>query len=124
MPYIDTLARKRLAFQDTPRPENAGELNYVITTLCDDYLAAQGKRYGTMNEIMGVLACVGQEFYRRVAAPYEDGKVLQNGDVYRSDHTAHFHDFTQTPVCADCGVGVREAYAITEIERADTRGEE
>ena len=30
---------------------------------------------------MGVLSCVGAEFYRRVIAPYEDKKIIQNGDV-------------------------------------------
>ena len=30
---------------------------------------------------MGVLECCKLEFYRRVAAPYEDIKIEENGDV-------------------------------------------
>lgn len=31
---------------------------------------------------MGVLECVKQEYYRRVAIPYEDQAKERNGDVY------------------------------------------
>jgi hypothetical protein len=37
--------------------------------------------YERLNRAMGVLACVQAEFYRRVAAPYEDQKIAENGDV-------------------------------------------
>ena len=38
-------------------------------------------RYFYLNRAMGVLECIKQEFYRRVAAPYEDIKIVENGDV-------------------------------------------
>jgi hypothetical protein len=31
--------------------------------------------------ITGVLENIKQEFYRRVASPYEDKKILENGDI-------------------------------------------
>ena len=31
---------------------------------------------------MGALECAKLELYRRVAAPYEDVKIMENGDVY------------------------------------------
>jgi len=31
---------------------------------------------------VGVLECAKMELYRRVAAPYEDKKKEENGDVY------------------------------------------
>lgn len=34
------------------------------------------------SDIVGVLSCVEQEFYRRIASPYEDLKKEENGDVY------------------------------------------
>jgi hypothetical protein len=37
--------------------------------------------YSKIAIITGVLENVKQEFYRRAAAPYEDKKILQNGDV-------------------------------------------
>jgi hypothetical protein len=38
-------------------------------------------RYFHINKAVGVLECVKLEFYRRVAAPYEDEKIKESGDV-------------------------------------------
>ena len=85
MPYIDPDARQRLA--DGAEPENAGELNYAVTRLVDRYLQRAGEeagrlRYAHLNEAVGVLECAKLELYRRLAAPYEDDKIVENGDVY------------------------------------------
>lgn len=83
MPYIDEDARARLA--EGGAPETAGELNYAITQLVDQYLVRLGGvRYAHINEVMGALECAKLELYRRVAAPYEDIKMEESGDVYRS----------------------------------------
>lgn len=63
-------------------PMTPGELNYCITKLCDQYMSGHVD-YKLLNEIIGVLECVKQEFYRRVCVPYEDKQMSQNGDVYR-----------------------------------------
>lgn len=84
MPYIKQVRRDELAgcelvgiFDDlTP-----GELNYIITTLLLTYWTKH-RSYQAIAEITGVLENVKQEFYRRVAAPYEDAKCAENGDVY------------------------------------------
>lgn len=59
-----------------------GELNYVITKTIMAYLAARHTSYKSLNEVMGVIECVKQEFYRRVVVPYEETKREENGDVY------------------------------------------
>lgn len=59
-----------------------GELNYVITDLINGYLEDTGVSYSALNEVIGVLECAKLELYRRVAAPYEDKKKKENGDVY------------------------------------------
>jgi hypothetical protein len=83
VPYITGEARARL--DAGGRPETAGELNYAITRLVDDYLIARGGiRYAHLNEVVGALECAKLELYRRVAAPYEDAKRDETGDVYRS----------------------------------------
>lgn len=81
MPYVKPADRERL---DTgAAPATAGELNYVISRLVDRYLAQHSPpRYGDFNEVVGVLECVKLELYRRVVAPYEDGKKAAYGDVY------------------------------------------
>ena len=53
----------------------------------DAYLLSQAEeagrtRYAHLNEAIGVLECAKLELYRRVAAPYEDGKRAETGDVY------------------------------------------
>jgi len=81
MPYIQQENRARLARGGFP--EDAGELNYAITTMVDAYLRRYGDlRYTHLNEVIGALECAKLELYRRIAAPYEDVKIVENGDVY------------------------------------------
>jgi hypothetical protein len=58
-----------------------GELNYLISKEVDEYLTRKGLSYTHINEVMGVLACVQMELYRRVATPYEEEKRGLNGDI-------------------------------------------
>lgn len=85
MPYVTSDARSRLDAGEAPR--NAGELNYALTRMVDAYLRGQARdagrvRYAHLNEAIGVLECAKLELYRRVAAPYEDQKQAESGDVY------------------------------------------
>lgn len=86
MPYIKTAGRNRL--ENTLHqvmvnlPADAGELNYTLSRIVDTYIQVKGKNYQNLNEVIGVLECVKQEYYRRIAAPYEDAKIKENGDVY------------------------------------------
>lgn len=62
-----------------------GILNYCITVLIKTtYKIVSGKKklsYSDHNSAIGMLECAKQEFYRRNTAPYEDEKVVENGDV-------------------------------------------
>lgn len=81
MPYITKRQREDLGlWKDSPG--DPGELNYAITVLLDEYMQHQGLRYQTINDIVGALEGAKLEFYRRIAAPYEDAKIVANGDVY------------------------------------------
>ena len=86
MPYIKQLRRLQLdtvAIEDSKfEINNPGELNYVITRLIDNYHSRRGD-YQSVNDVVGALEGAKLEFYRRVAAPYEDQKAMENGDVYR-----------------------------------------
>ena len=62
--------------------EQAGELNYVMTKLCLNYIKNNGEKYQHYNDVIGALECCKLEMYRRAVAPYEDLKIKQNGDVY------------------------------------------
>ena len=61
--------------------ENPGDLNYVITVICQQYIKSKGLRYQYINDVVGALEGAKLEFYRRIAAPYEDEKINLNGDV-------------------------------------------
>ena len=91
MPYIDETKRRGLEnaltsiacrIVATDEADQAGMLNYCISTLLSKALAAQGTNYRKINELIGVLECAQLELYRRVASPYEDEKKDSNGDVY------------------------------------------
>ena len=78
MPYIKQSMRPDIR-EFTDRP---GELNFLLTKVCKCYLEYNGLSYDTINDIIGALECAKQEFYRRIATPYEDSKIKENGDVY------------------------------------------
>jgi hypothetical protein len=61
----------------------AGLLNYACTSLAMEVVEARfGRvRYGTIATVTGVFKNIADEFYRRVAAPYEDVQIAKNGDV-------------------------------------------
>lgn len=58
-----------------------GELNYALSVIVREYFV-RAPSYSRIADITGVLENVKQEFYRRVASPYEDKKIAENGDVY------------------------------------------
>ena len=58
-----------------------GVYNYVISALLSVPYGYKTS-YGKINEAIGVLECAKLELYRRVAAPYEDQKIKEHGDVY------------------------------------------
>ena len=60
-----------------------GELNYLFTQLGLLYLKKHGKSYNTISDVVKGLECAKLEFYARVARPYEDTKIQQNGDCYK-----------------------------------------
>ena len=80
MPYIRQEDRDIL---DDPsnRPTTPGELNYRLTKEILRYLEPR-ESYTQYNDVMGVLACIQQELYRRMIAVYEDSKIQENGEVY------------------------------------------
>jgi len=85
MPYISQEARQQykkiLEKIKKTGIATAGDLNYILTSIANIYLNESGECYKTYNEIIGVLECAKQEYYRKNVAPYEDIKIELNGDV-------------------------------------------
>lgn len=89
MPYISN--KDKLRFLETLSAFDAdvdrdgiscGDFNYVITMMCQKYIDRHGSSYNTLSDVIKTLECAKLEFYRRLLVPYEDGKAVQNGDVY------------------------------------------
>jgi len=87
LPYIKSENRKKYEkiilelvsiLKSLPPEEVDGDLNYVVTKLLKEVYPL---RYYHINKAIGVLECIKLEFYRRVAAPYEDLKIKESGDV-------------------------------------------
>ena len=81
MPYIPQKERDE-------EWRHAGELNYHFTRMIVGYFEDKGLSYQTINDILGALEGAKLEFYRRVVVPYEDKKIVENGDVYSDDLTS------------------------------------
>ena len=87
MPYIPDQQREDIHMDMYDQgvewtPENAGELNFVISTFIANYIRAKGLKYATLNEMIGALECAKMELNRVVIGPYEDIKIAENGGVY------------------------------------------
>lgn len=57
----------------------SGSINYIFSRICGSLLTDIS--YPKIAIITGVLENIKQEFYRRVAEPYEEKKIVQNGDI-------------------------------------------
>jgi hypothetical protein len=78
MPYIRVQDRAR----DEPGTDDVGHLTYLFYRLALDALP-ENPRYRDLHAVLGAMEAAKLEFYRRVVAPYEDGKIAENGDVTR-----------------------------------------
>ena len=78
MPYITQENRDRMRYGV---PKTAGELNYVLTNIILKYIGEE-PNYQRFNDAIGALEGCKLELYRRKVAPYEDTKIIANGDVY------------------------------------------
>ena len=78
-PAIETiLSALRELECDDPANDMGGNLNYAFTKILHQ---CYGERYAEMAQAVSVLEMAKLEFYRMKAAPYEEQKRLENGDV-------------------------------------------
>lgn len=56
-----------------------GDINYAFSRILSNTMGDVS--YPKIAMITGVLENIKQEFYRRVAANYENQKILENGDI-------------------------------------------
>lgn len=85
MPYVTQPQRqkfqKALGLITEQGIKDPGELNFLISVLCITYFENKGLNYQHINDVKGALTCAADEFYRKVAIPYEEKKIEINGDL-------------------------------------------
>ncbi|MEO1384975.1 MAG: hypothetical protein AAFV78_17260 [Bacteroidota bacterium] len=89
-PAIDQLIEQMVSLvkkQDQAERIFPGVLNYVCTRIALG--VAKGvfgrMRYFLLASLAGVFSNISSELYRRVAAPYEDEKIISDGDLDEFD---------------------------------------
>lgn len=87
MPYIPESDRPLIdrmlsGFVPAAADFTSGRLTYLLTRVVLLYWRLHPS-YAGINAITGSLENAKQEFYRRVAGPYEMEKCETNGDVYQ-----------------------------------------
>lgn len=89
---VDDLASTIISLTNLPELDNTnlmvvlGDLNYCMSRLIGQVMGSTS--YSKIAMITGVLENVKQEFYRRVAVPYEEEKIVMHGDIkeYKNRH--------------------------------------
>ena len=96
MPYIDEEEREELNFAIDIMVDNIlnnktnlnnpndfsnflGRINYCFSRVIIGVMRTIS--YKNIAMATGVLENIKQEFYRRIASPYEDKKITENGDI-------------------------------------------
>jgi hypothetical protein len=80
VPYIKFGDRHALAL-DLPDGLNEGQVNFILSDIINQWVGPQ-PNYARINAAIGILECAKLEVYRRIASPYEDAKITENGDVF------------------------------------------
>ena len=78
-PCIDNLIRCLDPEKDLIIDNILGDINYTFSRILGGLMGSPS--YNKIAMITGVLENIKQEFYRRVAEPYEDKRILENGDI-------------------------------------------
>jgi len=82
MPYIKQVDRRQIdgivSNMAHCRVQANGDLNYILFKFCSLYVKPS---YNNYKNYIGELRQCASEIERRILAPYEDTKILENGDV-------------------------------------------
>ena len=79
MPY---LTEKRKQYLDEGGPmQTKGDLTYIAFVAALTYLRDMGSNHDNISDTITALERAAHEVERRVLDPYEDKKILENGDI-------------------------------------------
>ncbi len=78
-PLISKVAGEIQAAVESGIGKRGGEVNFVICSLVD---MLYDRNYTELSAAISDVECAKLEIHRRLLAPYEDVKILENGDVF------------------------------------------
>ena len=82
MPYIEPKRRQELNYVvdylESVRVDSNGDLNYILYTYCKRHVRPG---YARLRNYCAELRACATEIERRILAPYEDQKIIDNGDI-------------------------------------------
>ena len=81
MPYIDQERRKAVLDILGDGPQTKGELCFYYYTMSLAFIEEQGRSYQNISDAIAALNDAAHELRRRVLDPYEDKKIVENGDI-------------------------------------------
>ena len=76
-PYDDHIS----ALRDEMHACKKGELTYILYAIALGYIKNEGRSYTNISTAISCLIDSAEELRRRELNPYEDVKMLENGDV-------------------------------------------
>lgn len=80
MPYLNQGVKSSL--DEGRKPQSGAELNYIISKAVNDFLAMRTITYSVLAEAVAALELSQYELKSRIVRPYEDKKVIENGEVF------------------------------------------
>jgi hypothetical protein len=86
MPYIKQEDRAKYAkitnqIYDLKQIETKGDLEYIVFTLMQKFMATREKRYSTLHEVVYAVMHCADEYRRRFLDKREDEARETNGDI-------------------------------------------
>lgn len=80
MPYITE--DRKTALVGSEVPVTVGEFTFVLQQAVKNYVAVNNLSYQTIAEVSGAIHQLQRDFDQRVVEPYEQHKMVENGDVW------------------------------------------
>lgn len=78
--YVPVLLEVAKIFAPMSNENKPGELAFLLTAIVREAVG-ENARFSELNLAIGALESVKLEFYRKTIAPYEDRKIVENGDL-------------------------------------------
>lgn len=84
MPYIPKETRRAMASSLgdlNAQIKTIGDLTYVVYKLARLFIGKDELNFQAINQVLGMFSSAQLEFWWRTQRPYEEVKIIENGDI-------------------------------------------